>query len=168
MREIIYELTNWCPHKCAFCSSNTVSYRTEATYLDINKIKEDLKERTNDGHDLLDKINLSGGEPLAHPDFYAILILSQKSAKSVVVYTNALIHICFNAHIIDGIRVEANVTLTDNVSKVHVLKRVAQGREASRPEVVFSRNWEEDCFCNHRVMKPNGELTRSPCDKHSV
>jgi organic radical activating enzyme len=109
---------------------------------------------------------LSGGEPLSHPEFYDILELCKQHAKDVVVHTNAISHIVFNYSVIDNIYVEANVTVTPDVDKIHVLKRVVQGKEKLRPEVHFSGNWEDDkCECENTVYLPDGTTRKSPCRK---
>ena len=81
-------------------------------------------------------------------------------------YTNALTHIRYNLHVIDGIYVDANVTILPSTDKIHILKRVQQGNEAKRPEVTLSRNWIEDCSCDHHIVRPNGDITLTPCNKH--
>lgn len=166
-KERTYELTNWCPHDCPFCSSDATKDHNKATWLLLIDFLNDLERVTEGGTKPLERINLSGGEPMAHPDFYKMLIMARKYAKDVVVYTNALTHIRFNAHVIDHVRVEANLTVAPGVDRVRILKRVEQGREATRPEVKLSRNWTEDCTCDHRVIRPNGQEVRSPCDKWS-
>jgi organic radical activating enzyme len=136
MKEITFELTNFCEHGCQFCSSEATSVMQKAVFLPYTKF-----------HDILvagapyDRVILSGGEPLAHPEFYAILRAAEFHSEDVVVYSNAIRHLAYNARVIDGVRVEANLSLPENVERLHVLKRVPQGREATRPEVKLSRNW---------------------------
>jgi organic radical activating enzyme len=157
--EITLEITNYCPHNCKFCSSDTTQSYGEAKFLHYETIWNIII------HKFFDIIHLSGGEPLAHPQFYRILQLCKNHAKDVIVHTNALTHICFNAHVIDNIYVEANLTLSPDVNKLHVLKRVEQGREKTRPEVHVSSNWTQDCNCNQLVFKPDGTTVPSPCRK---
>jgi organic radical activating enzyme len=164
MRVRTYELTNFCPHDCPYCSSNAVNTTAAASFLDALFIRHDLE-----AHGPFDTIVLSGGEPLAHPDFYDILTLCKGHAKSVLVYTNALSHIVFNANVIDGVRVDANLPLAPNVHTLNVLKRVPHGREATRPEVRLSANYDHDgsqCDppCDHVVVRPDGSHAK-PCDK---
>lgn len=161
MNEITFELTDYCKYDCNYCSSNSVDDISEATFLDTTTILREIVE--ND----YDRIILSGGEPLAHPNFYKILQACKRHADDVIVYTNELTHIGYNPNVIDGIYVEANLTITDDTDEVKVLKRVQQGKEKGRPEVSYSSNWDEDCSCEDRVVRPSGEKTRHPCDKYS-
>jgi len=137
----------------------------KARFLPYEVIRTDL-EREVIERGRFDRIILSGGEPLAHPRFYHILTLCEANADDVVVYSNAIRHIVYNAGVIDGIYVEANLTVLPNVEKLHILKRVAQGREAKRPEVKLSSNWDGDCSkeCEHVVVRPDSSLGR-PCLK---
>ncbi len=165
MKEITIELTDYCPHNCKFCSSNTTQNREGAAFISVKQVQEALDR----GDGLYDLIILSGGEPLAHPQFYPILLLCKARSRSVMVYTNALERIAYNAHVLDGIYVEAAITVSDAVHRVRLLKRVVQGRERTRPEVAFSRNFDGLCAeCEHPVVKPTGELAQSPCHKEIV
>lgn len=160
MKEITFEITNYCNNKCKFCSTNAGP--NGSNYLSIVYIKKILHNR------FFDRINISGGEPLAHPDFYKILILCEKHSKAVAVYTNSLKWLFYNANIIDGIRVEANLTINDNVEKIHILKRINQGRERNRPEVKFSHNKKNCKNCKHKVVRPDGKISPSPCKKEFI
>jgi len=159
MSEITLEITNYCPHDCKFCSSNATTDLEEAIFLPVRKIREIL------GDNKYDHIILSGGEPLSHPQFWDILQLCKQHTKDVVLYSNEITHLIYNPHVIDGVYLEANITITPETDKIHILKRVKQGREASRPEVHLSRNFCEECSCEHSVVRPTGKITRSPCDK---
>lgn len=159
MNEITIEITNYCPRQCEFCSSNAIQLYELAKFMDFETLRNIIIYK------FFDIIHLSGGEPLAHPSFYKILQLCKKHAKDVIVHTNALTHICYNARVIDNIYVEANLTISPDVDKVHILKRVEQGREKTRPEVHFSGNWTQDCDCKQTVFKPDGSAVPSPCRK---
>jgi organic radical activating enzyme len=132
--------------------------------MDLETFHHDLME-----HGPFDVIYLSGGEPLAHPKFYWFLHDAKQHAKHVVVYTNALRHIVYNAHVLDGVRVDANLTLGANTEQLHVLKRVDQGREVKRPSVRLSRNFDHEgavCEppCDHVIIRPDGSVGK-PCKK---
>ncbi len=161
MKEFTIELTNFCPHQCKFCSSNATNNINDAFFLDIETIKEALKDKH------FQHIILSGGEPLAHPDFYKIFNLCKKHTDDVVVYSNLITHRVYNPHAIDGVYLEANLTVTPETDKIHILRRVKQGKEANRPEVSLSRNHKEDeCQgCSHRVLRYDGKLVQTPCNK---
>lgn len=158
MKELTIEITNYCPHECKYCSSKTTRNR-DAIFIDKSVVLRFLYKKR------FDRINISGGEPLAHPDFYKILAWCKHAAKDVVVYTNALTHIRYNANVIDGIYLEANLTVLSNVKQVHILKRIQQGREKTRPEVHFSRNFTADCKCDHKILLPDGSIGKAPCNK---
>ncbi|MBU0964733.1 radical SAM protein [Patescibacteria group bacterium] len=162
VEEITIELTDYCPHRCMFCSSNTVDDELVAVWVSMDIVRRVLGDR------YFDRIILSGGEPLAHPEFYAILQECRKHTVDVVVYTNALTHIAYNAHVIDSLYVEATVTVLDSVNKLRLLKRVVQGRERTRPEVSFSRNFTEDCQCSNSVVRPDGTISPTPCRKECI
>ncbi len=159
-REITFELTNYCEHKCKFCSSLSVADHFRAVYIEFREVERIL------GNKRFDHIFLSGGEPLSHPMFYDILKLCEKHTEDVVVYSNAIRHLIYNAQAIDGVYLECEVTPTPETRRVKVLKRIGQGREFIRPEVALSRNNLGDCECNHITVNPRGELMKSPCAKY--
>ncbi len=160
-KEITIELTNYCVHRCRFCSTNITNDREKAYFLDINRIAEVLNGRR------FEHIILSGGEPLAHPNFYDVYKLCEDHTEDVVVYSNLIKHRVYNLHVIDGVYLEANVTPTPETDKIHVLRRVKQGKESKRPEVHLSRNHFEDCACEHRVIRSDGVIVSQPCNKNT-
>jgi len=159
-KELTLELTNHCIHGCKFCSSNAVEDWADAQFLTLGTIVSVL----HDKH--FDRINLSGGEPLSNPDFYHIHRICEDHADDVVVYSNLIKHLIYNAHVIDGVYLEANLTVTPETDKIHILRRVKQGKEANRPEVKLSRNHREDCSCDHKVLRYDGKFVRTPCAKY--
>jgi MoaA/NifB/PqqE/SkfB family radical SAM enzyme len=169
IKEITFELTDFCEMDCKFCSSAAV--KNGAIFLELNEIKRILmyNDRETAGikkNETYDRINLSGGEPLAHSQFYDIYKLCEQYTNDVVVYSNLITHRRYNAHAIDGVYLEADITVTPETDAIHVLKRVKQGREANRPEVSLSRNHEEDCSCDHKVVRPWGSINSTPCNKY--
>lgn len=161
MKEITLEITHYCPHGCPYCSSRAHDDRSKAVHLTLSDVENMLQDKR------YDRINISGGEPLSHPQFYDILMSCRDHADDVIVYTNAITHLRYNANVIDGVYLEANLTVLPEVDQVHVLRRVKQGREASRPQVHVSRNFRENCACDHRVMIPTGEWVMTPCNKYT-
>jgi len=117
------------------------------------------------GRQKFDRIIISGGEPLAHPAIYTIIDYCKAHTDDVVLYSNAITHLVYNQSVIDGVYLEANITVLPEVDKVHVLKRVKQGRENNRPEVHLSKNFSEDCSCEHKVIRPDGQIGKQPCNK---
>ncbi|KKN57635.1 hypothetical protein LCGC14_0560070 [marine sediment metagenome] len=159
LEELTIELTNYCMWNCSYCSSDSTNIKNDAVFLNIEGIRTFLKDKQ------YKHIILSGGEPLSHPKFYDIYQLCKKHTKDVIVYSNLITHRIYNANVIDGVYLEANLTLLPETDKVHILRRVKQGRELNRPEVHLSGNYEEDCSCEHRVMNPEGVITSTPCNK---
>jgi MoaA/NifB/PqqE/SkfB family radical SAM enzyme len=168
MNKITIEITNFCPNSCKYCSSNIVNDIKDATFLSVEKILEILiKIQKEKNIIMFEQIIISGGEPLSHPNFYQILSLLRLYTKDVLVYSNMITHICFNANVIDNIYVESNLTISSDVDKIHILKRIEQGKEKKRPEVVYSKNFTQECNCYELVILSNGEITDSPCKKEN-
>lgn len=175
MNEVTIEITNYCPHYCGFCSSNA-SRRGKS--LPFEKIQRFLIYKQPKGKKY-DRVNISGGEPLSHPEFYEILQLCKNLAKQVVVYTNELEHIAFNARVIKEVHVHAQVPLVPGsyvrVPKgsfeVNLLKFISQGRGRNIPEVEMTASCnigrsQKTCeTCSNLTLKANGEVVPSPCKK---
>jgi len=172
MTEVTIEITQFCEYECDYCSSNASQ---KGEHLNFEKIINFI-----DGIDSIHRINISGGEPLAHPDFYKILRYCQEKTDDVRVYTNALEHIIFNSDVIQGITLEANVCIVpgreifipEDVARVHLLKLVHQGRAEHLPRtfVTVSQNFNEkisrSCIhCNNILLQADGQVVRSPCKK---
>jgi organic radical activating enzyme len=157
--EVTFEITTYCPHKCKYCSSNTTSVLGDADWLMQGHIQKFLEGKR------FKHIIISGGEPLAHPGFFGILQLCKKHSDDVIVYSNAITHLIYNQSVIDGVYLEANVTVLPEVDKIHILRRVKQGKEKGRPEIHLSRNFDRDCSCNHGILRPDGKLYKQPCNK---
>ena len=160
MREVTFHITDYCPHKCSYCSGNAGP--TNIKHMKLRQISTFLNMESK-----YDIINISGGEPLAHPDFYKILEICNEHAGLVVVHTNALRAIMYNANVIDGIRVEANLTVDYDTETIHVLKRIDQGREKTRPQIKYSHNYTNECKgdCGHYVYMPDFTRCNAPCKK---
>ena len=157
--EITLEITDYCPNSCRFCSSDATTHKNNATFMSLEIVKERL------GDERYKHIIVSGGEPLSHPQFYEIWQECKKHTNDPILYSNEITHLIYNPHVIDGVYLEANITITPETDKIHILRRVKQGREKDRPEVHLSRNFSEDCSCGHRVIKPDGTITMTPCNK---
>ena len=170
--EVTIEITQWCPHNCDYCSTNA---SPSGKHLQFKVIEDFLKTQKN-----VTRINISGGEPLAHPRFYDILMLCYSITDNVRVYTNAIKNILFNPDIVKEIGVEANVCVVSgreiyipkNVDKVHLLKLVHHGRAKKFPrkEITVSHNFERDCEhscddCKNVLLQADGKVVDSPCKK---
>jgi len=124
------------------------------------------------------RINISGGEPLSHPDFWAILQLCKEKSRDVWVYTNALEQIRYNTDIVKEIDCQANVCLVPGeyayipkkASKVHLLQLIPQGRaiNCQPANISVSGNLKDcqDCEgCDHIVYQADGQVVGAPCKK---
>jgi len=170
--ELTIEITDFCPHGCSYCSTNATPIIRHT--LAVKDIKEFL-----DKHKSIDRINISGGEPLSHPQFYNILNLCYRYTYNVWVYTNAIHQIMYNTDIVKEIKVEANVCLTPGkeiyipkeADKVHLLQLVEQGRAKNMEpaNLVASGNIpknECDCSCcNHVLLQADHKVVEAPCKK---
>jgi hypothetical protein len=159
MEELTIEITNFCPRQCLYCSSDITGDFEKALFLSHADIAKFLRGKR------YEHIIISGGEPLAHPDFYRILLLCENYTDDVIVYSNAIKHLIYNQSVIDGVYLEANITVLPEIDRVHILRRVKQGKEKDRPEVHLSRNFSDDCECEHRILRPDGKLYKTPCNK---
>jgi molybdenum cofactor biosynthesis enzyme MoaA len=159
-QEITIEITQYCPNNCFYCSSNADK---EGKHLFKETIFEFLKGKEPS------RINISGGEPLSHPDFYEILTHCSSICEDVRVYTNAIKHIMFNADILKRVTVSANVILPD-VENIHLLKP----KQSGRLKEVFNNNSKItlsgcDCnSCNHELLQADGKIVSAPCKKEYI
>jgi organic radical activating enzyme len=169
--EYTIEITQYCPHNCNYCSSNASD---KGRHLPFEKIRDFLKNA-----EPFDRINISGGEPLAHPDFWEILQLCKNITPNVWVYTNALPNIRYNTSIVKEITVEANVCLVPGedayipktANEVHLLQLVSQGRAKNiKPaNIHVSGNCINQCSeCTHIVLQADGKIVSAPCKKEYV
>lgn len=170
--EVTIEITRFCPHNCDYCSTGAGPNGEHAPFQMIETFLKGQKNVT--------RINISGGEPLAHPDFYRILMLCYSITDDVRVYTNSIKHLLFNPDIVKEIGVEANVCVVagreiyipKNVDRVHLLKLVHHGRAKNLPkqEITVSYNFEKDCEhscdnCKNILLQADGKVVDSPCKK---
>ena len=171
--EVTLEITNYCPNHCDYCSTNA-SPKNERMLLLFKEVEYFL----SDIEETIDRINISGGEPLSHPSFYAILQLCYTFTDNVWVYTNAITQILYNTDIVKEIKVEANACLVPgrpvyipaNADKVHLLQLVPQGRAKDMKPVKFHVSGniigEHKCAeCDHVLLQADGKVMEAPCKK---
>lgn len=174
--EVTIEITDYCPNNCVYCSTNAGSVR--ANILGYNEIRDFLSPKHQ-----VDRINISGGEPLSHPQFYSILELCKEYTDNVWVYTNAITHLMYNTDIVKEIKIEANVCLTPgkevyipkNADKVHLLQLVTQGRAKNMEPAKFHTSGnlrvvddcDHDCgTCKHTLLQADRKIVEAPCKKN--
>jgi len=167
--ELTIEITQYCENYCDYCSTNASE---DGEHLSFNVIKEFLEQ-----HDEIDRINISGGEPLSHPDFYEILKYCRIFTDDVWVYTNALDRIIYNTDVVKEIAVEANVCLTPGkyvylpakASKTHLLKLVRQGKAQDMDVGNYHVSGNiTGCGCDkcsHALLQADGKVVSAPCKK---
>ncbi len=167
--ELTIEITQYCEHGCDYCSTNATE---KGEHLPLETIKEFLEKHKN-----INRINISGGEPLAHPEFYKILSYCREITCNVWVYTNALDKIIYNTDVVEEIEVEANVCLVPNrdiyipknVQKTHLLQLIPQGRAKNMKPGryhVSSNITGHNCHkCQHQLLQADGKISPAPCKK---
>ena len=173
--EVTIEITNYCPNECDYCSTHA----SRRGHLKVTQEEINIFLNKTSSESDITRINISGGEPLSHPDFYEILCLCKSYTKNVWVYTNAITHIIYNTDIVKEIKVEANVCLTpgrevyipENADKVHLLQLVKQGRAKDMVPAnikVPGNIPRNDCSCDnckHLVLQANRKSVLAPCRK---
>jgi len=169
--ELTIEITQYCEYNCDYCSSNASE---EGKHLAFDIIKNFL-----DQHENVNRINISGGEPLSHPEFYKILKYCKTFTDNVWIYTNAIDRIIYNTNIIKEIQLEANVCLVPgthvylpaNTNRTHLLQLIRQGRAKDMKVGNFhiSRNLI-GCGacekCNHFLLQADEKIVSGPCKKN--
>jgi radical SAM protein with 4Fe4S-binding SPASM domain len=82
LRELCLEITNACPMDCLHCSGSCdLSTRNMLSLLEIRKIISDFAHL---GGEILE---LSGGEPLMHPDIVEIITFAKSKGLEIILYT---------------------------------------------------------------------------------
>lgn len=169
--ELTIEITQYCEHGCDYCSTDASK---DGKHLPFEDIKRFLKQY---GEALISRINISGGEPLSHPEFYNILKYCRRFTDDVWVYTNAIDKIIYNTDVIKEIQVEANVCLVPgkhvylprNAGKTHLLQLVQQGRAKTMSVNDYHVSGNiTGCGCDecrHILLQADGKKVYAPCKK---
>lgn len=168
--EITIEITSYCPNSCEYCSTDA---SFEGEHLSVKEIESFLARQLK-----ISRINISGGEPLAHPEFYKILQLSYSYTPNVWIYTNAIKNIIYNTDVIREVNVHANVCLTPGkdvylpkkADQIHLLKLIPQGRAKHMDSGNFHVSGNlKDCKacanCKHLLLQADGKIVEAPCKK---
>jgi len=176
--ELTIEITSFCNRQCSYCSSNSNSLGKPLDFKTIENFIMYNLQIIGDHKTKIDRINISGGEPLSHPQFYEILRMCENVANEVWVYTNAIKNLAYNASVIDGVNLVANVPLVPDVTihmpknnaKVHLLKFIPQGRghNVQPLDISISRNMIDPKHCDeceHVVLRADGIIVKAPCKK---
>ncbi len=173
--EFTIEITQYCDNGCDYCSTDASE---DGQHLSLDTIRNFFRRYYN----VVSRINISGGEPLAHPEFYRILKHCKQITDNVWVYTNALDKIIYNTDIVKEITVEANVCLVlgrsvylpENVDKTHLLQLIPQGKAKGMASgnyhvssnIARQNDHGHDCStCKHLLLQANGKIVDAPCRK---
>lgn len=90
LRNLFFELCyKACNLKCKHCYIEKNPYKQEKDFIPVDKIKEALLKTRGEN---LNSIYLTGGEPLMHPDFNAILRMCLKFSNVTVMSNGVLIN----------------------------------------------------------------------------
>lgn len=177
--EITFEITQFCENGCNYCSSNASPEGQHVPIKTIEKWIKEVKEKSIP----IERINISGGEPLAHPDFYCINKMIKESfpRAGVWVYSNVIDKLIFNSDVVKEVRVDADCLIMPgkstyipkNITRAHLLRFVKSGRgkelEVSDIKISCSHNFDitdkkcEDC--HHITYQADGQIVESPCKK---
>lgn len=107
-------ITEFCDLKCKLCLAY-IPYYKEHKHMEIGDIKKALKKYFEIVN-TVDKMSITGGEPLLHPDFCAVLyeILKYKDRinKEIIVITNGTIK--FTDQIIECLSKDAKIKVIVN------------------------------------------------------
>jgi len=174
--EVTIEITDYCPNNCAYCSTNAgLDCNNELDVAEIVVFLDDVCSKHP-----VNRINISGGEPLSHPDFYGILNICKSHTDNVWVYTNAITQIMYNTDIVEEIKVEANVCLMPGkksyipkrADKVHLLQLVPQGRAKNMKPAnlkasgnIAGSSCGSCADCKHILLQADRKVVAAPCKK---
>jgi len=86
-KELSIELTKQCVLKCIYCSSDATIEKNER--LDIIKLKNVI-ESVKKIH-RINKISLSGGDPLIYPDFLDVFNLLKSMKFKILIYSSGIV-----------------------------------------------------------------------------
>ena len=179
--EVSLEVTKQCVFMCPWCSTNATPDGKHLPPWAIDMFLEKVVKQTPPYNEIT-KINVTGGEPLLHPDVGHILLWCYEYTPNVWLYTNLVRNLIFNSRVVREIgEIHANVCIgpgmdvhipENNVDMIHLLRLVRQGRAKDWKEVPIkvSGNFgqsEHDCAtCNHIYLQSDGRVVQSPCKKN--
>ena len=176
--EITVEITQYCGEECDYCSSNATR---DGGYLPFDDFVL-IVSRIIDSGEKIGRINISGGEPLAHPTFleYKEYCDEIVGRENVYVYTNAISNLIYNTDVLkNGVSVHANVVLIPGrpahipkkADVVHLLKLVKQGRAKDLDVLDLECHVSGNISgggcdeCNHLLIQTDGRIMTAPCRK---
>lgn len=161
-REFTIEITDYCPFKCPFCSTDATDREVESKWLTAIYVVTLFRQAYEAGYAI---VHISGGEPLFHQNIGNILWEAGRifGFENVWLHTNLVRNVATNFHVAPTVQFHAFGT-PEGYDQIHIVKRICQGRD-KRPEVNFSRNFDEDCDCDHYLIRADGTRVKGPCRK---
>lgn len=171
--EVLLEITKKCKNLCFYCSTDASPDGEHKTFEDITKELDSVES--------IRTINISGGEPLYHPQIGEIIDYCLSITDDVWIYTNMIRQLRFNSDIVKEVKVHANVCVVpgkssyvpENVEQVHLQKlmHTGRGKDLPRTRVTVSHNFgtdpTHDCNnCKNIVFQADGKVVESPCKKN--
>ena len=89
LKELCFEITNYCYQNCIYCSSFDNQIRKPSQiHIPFDTIKNVIDQFCNLGGQILE---LSGGEPLAHPQILNIVDYALNKKLDVIIYTSGIL-----------------------------------------------------------------------------
>lgn len=173
MTEVLLEITKKCKNLCPYCSTDASSDGEHKPFEDIIRELDSVEN--------IRTINISGGEPLYHPQIGEIIDYCLSKTDDVWVYTNKIRQLRFNSDIVKEVTVHASVCVVPgkssyipkNVDQVHLLKlrHTGRGKNLPKTRITVSHNFEGDpthnCDdCKNIVFQVDGRVVESPCKKN--
>ena len=140
---LFIELTSkYCNQRCNNCYINFPQYKKEQDFIDINIVKETLKNIENLG---IKCIYLTGAEPMTHPDFNLIL-------RNCLKYTNVCI--CTNGSFINEKKARFLKKVEDESDKKIIFKlSLAHYEELKNDEVRYRGAFRHTVFASKYLLK---------------
>lgn len=86
LKELCLEITNKCPMKCIHCSAKAEKHLENE--LTIFEIKKTIEEFHQQGGNILE---ISGGEPISHPNIFEIITYAAKHEIETRLYTSGFL-----------------------------------------------------------------------------
>lgn len=162
--ELTLEITKYCEHDCFYCSTNA---SVKGKHIPFEAVKDFLKryDKFAEKAFCFKRINISGGEPLSHPDFYKIHKLCEKYSSNIWVYSNVIKNLIFNGNLLNEVRVESSVILLPGskipkADKIHFLRPTPSGmlKDKDFPKMEASFSGEICNDSSHIVLQADALL----------
>jgi radical SAM protein with 4Fe4S-binding SPASM domain len=88
LRELCLEVTAECYQNCLYCSSfDDLTRKNKSEHLPFSIIKKVIEQFKKLGGQVL---QLSGGEPILHPDIFRIISFAHKNIEDIILYTSGV------------------------------------------------------------------------------